>query len=124
MDHTHTRPATRLHVSGDPESGWIAEVHDDSEPVVWQSGGTPDRAAPHPKDVETVLDRLHGFYEEVKGKAIEDWDSLKAHFLDAWDEKHPQAAAQDDDGQEDGDPNAQAAPVAGKPKAKAEGKGG
>jgi hypothetical protein len=86
MDHTHTRPAARIHVSGDPKGGWIAEANDHSEPVTLQT------EEPHPATAADVLDLLAQKYQSVKDTAIEGWDELRDHFLAAWDEKYPDAA--------------------------------
>lgn len=88
QDLTYTRPAHRVHLSGDPEKGWIGEIHDDSEHVAWQSGGTNAKPEDHPDTAMAALDALHAFYEKVKGKAVDEWASLRNAFLTQWNATH------------------------------------
>jgi hypothetical protein len=78
MDHTHTRPATRVHLGGDPKGGWIGEIHDGTQNFVHSAGDAPDAAS--------ALDQLHQAYTAAGNAAIQGWDDLKAAFMSRWQE--------------------------------------
>lgn len=61
----------RVHLSGDPVSGWIGDIHDGLKTLAASTEGV---------DALSALDHLHKAWQEAGNAAVEGWDEIKAAF--------------------------------------------